>query len=312
MKRFLALTLALLVLAALPALAESAHVYAPDGLGISLTLGDWVQQTSGQLYVSHQRDSASPCAYADMIFLCPSVDAADELTCAFALCNRLVGSEYAPTPNGQALPNQQLLFAQGDRELILFYADVPDGADEATTEAFTLPVEWLLAHPEDVAISEPTPQPEAVGFDGLYGVSVADGAPVTADVLSGHRLTMINVWATYCNPCIGEMPELAKLNADYAEQGFQIIGVLSDVSSAESPDEDGRAYAQVIINQTGADYLHLIPGEGLLRGAMAEITAVPTTYFVDENGQQVGEALVGSRSYEDWAAIVDDLLSSLE
>lgn len=312
MKRFLAMMLVLLVLAALPALAEAAPVYAPDGLGISLTLGDWLQQIDGQLYVTSQRDSVSPCAYADMIFLCPSVDAANELTCAFALCNRLVGSDYAPTPNGQALPNQQLLFAQGDRELILFYADVPDGADEATARACTLPVEWLLAHPEDVAISEPTPQPQAVGFDGLYGISVTDGEPVTADVLSGHRLTMINVWATYCNPCIGEMPELARLNADYAEQGFQIIGVLSDVNSAESPDEDGRAYAQVIINQTGADYLHLIPGEGLLRGAMAEITAVPTTYFVDEHGQQVGEALVGSRSYEDWAAIVDGLLSSLE
>lgn len=313
MKRLLSAILVLLMLA-LPCMAEADDhehsTYAPSGSGISLTLNHWVEEVGASLLVSTERSSADPCEYSNLLFYCAAGDAEGAPLCAFALCNRLTGSDYAPEE--AALTNQQVLATDGERELVLFYADVPEDADEATQNAMTLPVEWLLAHPEDVALSEPLPQAESVGFDALYGINAVDGSPVTADVLSGHKLTMINVWATYCNPCISEMPELGKLNAAYAEKGFQIIGVISDANASEAPDADSQAYAQVIIDQTGADYLHLIPGEGLLRGTLAEVTAVPTTYFVDENGLPVGDVLVGSRSYEDWAAIVDGLLASLE
>lgn len=189
---------------------------------------------------------------------------------------------------------------------------MPEETDPELAAALRAPVDWFLAHPEQVLLSEPVPQAAAVGFDALYGISVLDGTAVSADVLSGHRLTMCNVWATYCNPCIAEMPELARLNADYADEGFQIIGILSDANTAEAPDADAMEYAGVIIEKTGADYLHIVPGEGLFSGALAGVTAVPTTFFVDENGNPVGETAVGSRSYEDWAAIVEVLLSSLE
>ncbi len=315
MKRFGILMLTLLMLA-MPCAAK-AHdhdhdhgCFAPSGSGISLTLNHWVDEVGGDLMVSAERSSADPCEYSNLLFYCATGGAGGESICAFALCNRRIGSDYAPEE--ASLTNRQVLATDGERELVLFYADVPEGASEGTRSAMTLPVEWLLAHPEDVALSEPMPQAASVGFDGLYGINAVDGSAATADVLSGHKLTMINVWATYCNPCIGEMPELGRLSADYAEKGLQIIGVISDAGASEAPDAEAQAYAQVIIEQTGASYLHLIPGEGLLRGALAEVTAVPTTYFVDENGRPVGEALVGSRSYEDWAAIVDERLSSME
>ena len=35
-----------------------------------------------------------------------------------------------------------------------------------------------------------------------------EGDGITSDIFSESRLTMINVWATYCNPCLSEMPGL--------------------------------------------------------------------------------------------------------
>ena len=85
-----------------------------------------------------------------------------------------------------------------------------------------------------------------------------------------------------------------------------------DAETAEAPDMDAMEYAQAIIDQTGANYLHVIPGDGMFYGVLGNITAVPTTYFVDENGNQIGEEYVGSRDYDGWAGIVDELLASIE
>ena len=57
----------------------------------------------------------------------------------------------------------------------------------------------------------------------------ADGETVTSDIFADSRLTMVNVWATYCNPCLMEMPYLGELAAEYSPEDFQIIGIISDV-----------------------------------------------------------------------------------
>lgn len=46
----------------------------------------------------------------------------------------------------------------------------------------------------------------------------------SADVFKGHRLTMVNVWGTFCGPCIGEMPELEKLNYRLKQKDCAIVG----------------------------------------------------------------------------------------
>lgn len=140
------------------------------------------------------------------------------------------------------------------------------------------------------------------------------GNPVDYTVLNGHKLTMVNVWATYCGPCINEMPELGKLNKDYAEQGFQIIGMVCDISYLGVCEvmEDGRTEAQQIVEKTGADYLHILPDATLVRNIMTAVSSIPLTFFVDEEGTLVGNALTGSRSYEAWASIIESYLNIAE
>ena len=74
-----------------------------------------------------------------------------------------------------------------------------------------------------------------------------------------------------------------------------------------SVNEEQVSIAAEIVEETGADYLHILP-TGDLIGLLMQITAVPTTFFVDSEGRQVGTAYLGVKSKEDWAAILDDLL----
>lgn len=140
----------------------------------------------------------------------------------------------------------------------------------------------------------------------IYGNQVDDS------LLSGYKLTMVNVWATYCNPCINEMPELAKLNNDWKEKGVQIIGLLSDVTdSALQPIDSKVDLAKTIAEATGADYEHLLPSMTLYQKILSQVTAVPTTFFVDENGMMVGYAYMGSRDYAAWNQIIEETLALL-
>lgn len=151
----------------------------------------------------------------------------------------------------------------------------------------------------------------APGILSSFNAQDLAGNTVTQEVLEGHTLTMVNVWATFCGPCIKEMPELGELSAEYADKGVQIIGMVSDVWTADGAiDPDQVALAQEIADTTGADYLHFIPGEDLY-GLLAQISSVPTTFFVDEAGHQVGSAYLGARDKETWQEILDQMLQEV-
>ena len=60
-----------------------------------------------------------------------------------------------------------------------------------------------------------------------------EGNMVSQAVFTQSKFTMVNVWATYCNPCLSEMPGLGELAAEYDRSEFQLIGVISDVREGE-------------------------------------------------------------------------------
>ena len=59
-------------------------------------------------------------------------------------------------------------------------------------------------------------------------------------------------------------------------------------------------------------YPFLIPDAGLLNGRLAGVEAVPETFFVDKQGNIVGETYSGSRSLEEWKEIVTQTLDGIE
>lgn len=137
------------------------------------------------------------------------------------------------------------------------------------------------------------------------------GAPAEETVFSGKKLTMVNVWATFCGYCLQEMPDIAALADKYADRGFQVIGIVTDTVDIDgTPSQEQIEYARVLAQQTGASYRHLIPSASIMQ-ILSDIQSVPTTFFLDEKGNLVGEPLVGARSKGEWDATIDYLLGEV-
>ncbi len=149
-------------------------------------------------------------------------------------------------------------------------------------------------------------------FEKFTAVDLA-GNTVDESIFKGKKLTMINIWATFCRPCIGEMPDLEWLSKKYADKGVQVMGIVCDVSySGDGYEPSLYDAALAIVEDTGVTYTSLLPSDSLDMIKLSEVYSVPETIFVDENGKIVGESFIGSRSFEDWKAIVDSILANME
>jgi thiol-disulfide isomerase/thioredoxin len=138
------------------------------------------------------------------------------------------------------------------------------------------------------------------------------GNEVTHAVFAPYKLTMVNIWATFCPPCLEEMPALAQLRTEYKDKGVNIIGIVTDVySTNQTVFTKNRATANLIIQKTGADYPHLLPSEDLVKARLQYSQAVPETFFVDNLGRIVGETYVGSRTKAVWKSVIDKTLAGL-
>lgn len=146
---------------------------------------------------------------------------------------------------------------------------------------------------------------DAVTFE----TSGLDGRPITDALFTQNKITMINIWGTFCPPCIREMPDLGRLSADYKDKGVQIVGVVIDAMDRYgNVDNKIKEDAYKIIDKTKADYLHVVPNVAMFYGFLRDVQVVPTTIFMDSSGRQIGEAYLGSRSYKDWKRIIDNHL----
>jgi rhodanese-related sulfurtransferase/predicted small lipoprotein YifL len=140
-----------------------------------------------------------------------------------------------------------------------------------------------------------------------------DGLWVDETVFAGHDLTMINLWATFCGPCLSEMPDLKTLHEAYADQGFQVIGIVVDALNPDGSIPMSQVeQARGIVRQTGADYLHLLPTEQLVKAKVDQVMYVPETIFVNSKGEIVGESFIGSHSKEEWEGIIRDYLDKVK
>lgn len=123
---------------------------------------------------------------------------------------------------------------------------------------------------------------------------------------------MINIWGTFCSPCLQEMPALAELNQEYKDKGFQVVGIVVDAGDANGTIIESQvALAKEIVEKTGADYLHMLPSADLLEAKLKDVSAIPETIFVDQNGKIVGESYLGGKSKSDWKEIIEQTLKEV-
>ena len=175
-----------------------------------------------------------------------------------------------------------------------------------------------MAQEEQTEQEEQTGQ-EDLGQDGLaqsetnelgeFSMEDINGETYTQEMFAGYDLTMINVFTTWCSPCVSEIPDLEKLDREMEDQKVQVVGIVLDIGG--SADEETIEKAKLLAEKTGASYPFLIPDAGYLNGRLAGISAVPETFFVDKEGNIAGETYSGSRSFEDWKSIVEKELEGV-
>ncbi len=147
-------------------------------------------------------------------------------------------------------------------------------------------------------------EPYILEFTG----ETVDGEVFTAERLADSKLTMINVWGTFCSPCLNEMPDLGEIAAQYNIEEFQMWGIISDVMEEASEKEIENAKA--IIEETGANYPHILLNEELYGNLVGASEYVPTTYFFNQKAELLGY-VVGAKSKAEWVDIIEQLLADL-
>lgn len=195
-----------------------------------------------------------------------------------------------------------------------YYLSVNTAADQAVVEEIRniqTTITEMTAYTEDSGSGQ-TSKP-STGSVGEFTTQDVLGNSITQDIFKEHKLTMVNVFTTWCSPCVAEMPDLEKLHQQMKERDVGVIGVVMDVL-----DENGNIVdenlerAQELLRKTGVTYPVLLPDATYFNGRLLDIEAYPETFFVDENGNMVGQTYSGSGSLEDWLETVEKELANLE
>ena len=134
---------------------------------------------------------------------------------------------------------------------------------------------------EQLSVKEPVRPVTAAetGEQFTFETTDLDGNAVTSAALfAGHKVTMINIWATWCDPCKNELPELEEFAKELAGKDCQIIGICEDTSY----DDTAAAEAKEILAKAGVTYTNIKATDEMLE--MMTCLAMPTSYFVDSEG----------------------------
>jgi thiol-disulfide isomerase/thioredoxin len=145
--------------------------------------------------------------------------------------------------------------------------DAPKGAAVgAATRADTGPGSPAFASPRPDAVAE------------LWRAPLTDvaGKPKGLDAYKG-RVLVVNFWASWCGPCVREMPTLADLSRRYAGTGVQFIGI----------GVDSNQNVETFLRKVPVDYPIFVSGFGgadLARDFGNAAGALPFTVVIDANG----------------------------
>ena len=126
-----------------------------------------------------------------------------------------------------------------------------------------------------------------VNFDKQEVVVLEAGQPApdfTLDTLDGNKVTlseykgkvvMVNFWASWCQPCRQEMPDIEKAYETYKDQGLVVLGV--NLSEKNVP-------IQGFVKQYDLTFPILMDRQGTTAVDLYKVKPIPTTFFVDREG----------------------------
>ena len=172
-----------------------------------------------------------------------------------------------------------------------------DVTDTVVTDANGDPVEGQDAYDEEDDF--------VTDFTDLHTFSAdtRDGGHFGPEDFAKYDVTIINCWATFCGPCIGEMPDIAEYQKSLPEN-VQLITYCLDGSDCFDD-------MKKILDDAGYTGITLVNGDGDLQTLGSQIMYVPTTLFVDSKGNVCGQPIVGAAENvaEAYNAAVDSIIN---
>ena len=123
-----------------------------------------------------------------------------------------------------------------------------------------------------ILFDPPVPAPQQ-GFTDLAG------APTSLGSFEGQVL-LVNFWATWCAPCIREMPELDELHAELSGEGLKVMAL--------SNDRAGARVVEPFVAELGLPHLPIfLDPKGEVAQAF-DVRSLPATFLIDRDGRVVG------------------------
>ena len=165
-----------------------------------------------------------------------------------------------------------------------------------------------ISHPSEEVI------PEKMNI-GTFKTKDINGNEYTEKLFSDYDLTMVNVFTTWCSPCVEELPYLQQLSEEMQNNKnskVQVIGIVLDSAGKDGKtDETVLDKAQTLQSEVQITYPLLIPDSQNMNGRLKEVQSVPENFFVDSRGNIVGETYSGSHTLNEWREIINEEMKNL-
>ena len=159
------------------------------------------------------------------------------------------------------------------------------GANAAPIPAVQTPPPEPLEFPFDL-LDPPRPLPELRFVDG-------EGRPLTLADFRG-KVILLNIWATWCIPCLREMPTLDRLQAKLGGPRFEVVVLSIDIGGIPVVEKFYRALK--------LDSLGIYVDKTLRVKRDLGIVGIPTTLLIDRQGREIGR-LAGPAEWDSKEAI---------
>ncbi len=128
-----------------------------------------------------------------------------------------------------------------------------------------------------------------------------DGNAIDSTVFQKYDLTMVNIWATWCGPCVEELPDLGNLYRNLPD-GVNLITICADGS-------EQLEAAKEILKECNAEFVTICGDQNIQDNVLSNVYSYPTTIFVDKNGDLVGEPLLGAWSEKEYSNEINNRLN---